>query len=122
MIFGPGAMAATVNGNQSNRVFEILSGVTASISGLCISNGLVAGTNATSGGPASDGNGGGILNNGTLSLSNCWVVKNTARGGSDSYSLEWAGKGSGGGIQNGGTLALIGCTISGNTASVVYHN
>ncbi len=44
-IVGPGPKLLTLDGNHFNRVFNILAGVTASISELTISNGLAAGEN-----------------------------------------------------------------------------
>lgn len=95
-ITGPGALLLNVRrvtgGNY--RIFTIGSGVTAAISGLTISNGN-AGT----------GDGGGLLNNGTLTITNCHITGNTAVGG--------------GGISNtlGNLLTLTQCTVSNNTAT-----
>ncbi|MDX2042660.1 MAG: choice-of-anchor Q domain-containing protein [Acidobacteriota bacterium] len=95
-ITGPGAHLVNIRratgGNY--RIFTISSGVTATISGLTISNGN-AGT----------GDGGGILNDGTLTIANCHITGNTAVGG--------------GGISNtlGNLLTLTQSTVSGNTAT-----
>ncbi len=95
-ITGPGAHLLNVRratgGNY--RIFTISSGVTAAISGLTISNGN-AGT----------GDGGGILNDGTLTITSCHITGNTAVGG--------------GGISNtlGNLLTLTQSTVSGNTAT-----
>jgi parallel beta-helix repeat protein len=88
-ISGPGASQLTISGNNASRVFKI-SSVTATISGLTITNG------------ATTGSGGGIRNNGNTTLTNCTVSGNT----SDSK---------GGGIWNSGYLILTNCTVSGNT-------
>jgi predicted outer membrane repeat protein len=91
-ITGP-AVGVTVNGNNASRVFQIDGGVVASISGLTIS-----------GGNAGSGNGGGLSNLGTTTLTDCTVSGNSATG-------------RGGGVYvNGGTLALTDCTVSGNAA------
>src|SRR5215467_8192070 len=66
-INGPGAENLAVNGNATFRVFNNL-GLNASISGLTIINGRVA--DATGGG--------GILNQGGLTLSNDDIVSNNA--------------------------------------------
>jgi CSLREA domain-containing protein len=92
-ITGPGANLLTIDGNKLGRVFEIAAGATASISGLTIS-----------GGNAVDG---GIVNYGTLSLTNATISGNSASGGSTPI----------GGILNGGTLTLTNSTVSGNSAS-----
>ena len=89
-ITGPAA-AVTISGGGKSRVFQVDSGVAASISGLTIS-----------GGSTSSGNGGGLDNNGTVTLTNCTVSGNTA--------------GFGGGVYNSGTAKLIGCTLTGNIA------
>ena len=95
VIDGPGAGLVTVSGGGAVSVFEVDSGVTASLSGLTISGGSTA------------GNGGGLYNYGTTTLTNCTVSGNSAAE-------------SGGGLWNGGsgpaTLTLADCTISGNSA------
>jgi hypothetical protein len=100
---GPGANLLTVSGNNSTTVstiFTITNGVTASISGLTIANG-----NSNS----SDQGGGGILNDGTLTVSNCTISGNSGTG---SVNNE------GGGITNFGTLTLSSSTVSGNSAAL----
>lgn len=89
MINGPGANLLTVRRNIGGtyRIFTVNAGVTATISGLTLTNGL-------------QDNGGGILNTGTLTVNNCVITGNTAPDG-------------GGGIFNRGTLTMNGCTISG---------
>ena len=95
-ITGPGATNVTVSGHNTNRVFEIATNVTVSISALSIANGLVTGTsgntnnlNQSNGG---DALGGGILNAGTLTLwlltiDNCKYGRRTAPGISRTVSL-----------------------------------
>ena len=77
-------------------MFQVDEGVTASISGLTISGGQAA------------GNGGGVYNSGTLTLTGCTVSGNTASFGS--------GTSDGGGIYNNGTLSLTDSTIAANSA------
>jgi CSLREA domain-containing protein len=131
-IMGPAA-GVTVNAGGASRVFQIDSGVTASISGMTITGGHANyaggglanyGGNLTltdctvSGNTAGDprffpyyGGGGGLCNYGTSDLRNCTISDNTAYGG---Y---------GGGVENGGrysgSVTLSNCTISGNTAGDV---
>ena len=98
-INGPGANVLTVrNAQGESRIFDIAS-VTVAISGLTITNGSVS---------VSPG-GGGILNSGTLTISNCTISGNSTlhRDGSSGY---------GGGIYNDASLTISNCTISGNTA------
>jgi hypothetical protein len=90
-ITGP-AVGVTVNGNNASRVFQIDGGVSASISGLTIS-----------GGNAGSGNGGGLDNVGTTTLTDCTFSGNSAWGGGGLANLD-------------GTLTLTNCTVSGNSA------
>ena len=69
-ITGPAA-GVTVSGGGTSRVFQVDSGVTADLSGLTIT-----------GGNASNDSGGGIYNNGTLTLSNSTLSGNSATYGS----------------------------------------
>jgi CSLREA domain-containing protein len=99
-IIGPGANQLTVSGNHDTNlgsVFIINSGATATLYGLTIANGLT--TSGTFGG-------GGIYNDGTLTLMASAVSGNQSTGG-----------GPGGGIDNAGTLTVTGSTVSGNTAA-----
>jgi hypothetical protein len=81
----------TVNGG-GNRVFLIEAGNTVAINGLTIT-----------GGAPVFGGGGGIRNNGLLSLSSSTVTGNSAT--------------IGGGIYNGGTMTMSGDTVNNNTAT-----
>ena len=93
-IDGPGAALISVSGNNASRVFEV-DLVHAAISGLTITGGLAD-------------QGGGIWNQGDLSVTGCIVSDN------HSFSVE---TGSGGGIYNsGGQLTVDSCTIERNTA------
>ncbi len=100
-IQGPGASSLTVeraaSASFSSAIVTVDYGQTASLSGLTIAN----------------GNAGGIVSDGTLTVADCTVVNNSA--------IPQAGVlGSfGGGIDNigGGSLTVSGCTISGNSAN-----
>jgi len=94
---GPGASTLAVSGHNASRVFDIGSSATVSITALTIE----AGFNNDS---LPGGSGGGILNDGTLSLANDTITGSYAR-----YD--------GGGIANYGTLTLTDSTVSGNTAN-----
>jgi predicted outer membrane repeat protein len=89
-IQGPGASSLTVERaagtSFASALVTVDAGQTASLSGLTITN----------------GNAGGILNNGTLAVTNCVVSGNSAT--------------LGGGIRNEGAVTVSGCTLSGNTA------
>lgn len=97
VIRGPGANLLTVQRNSAAqfRVFTIASSSNVTISGLMIANGSL---------PA-HGIGGGILNRGTLTLTDDEVVSNAALNGD------------GGGIYNAGTLTVLRSTIAGNSIS-----
>jgi hypothetical protein len=70
VIQGPGADLLTISGNNAVRVFEVDSGVTATLIGLTITGGRA------------DGRGGGILSNGgQITLSHVVVSNNKAVGG-----------------------------------------
>ncbi|HKM55189.1 MAG TPA: Ig-like domain repeat protein, partial [Isosphaeraceae bacterium] len=91
-ITGPGATVLTVSGggpSSSFSVFTMYYWVTACISGLTISNG-----NADSGG--------GVYNDGSLTLANDTLSGNSATDG--------------GGVYNDGSLTLANDTLSGNSA------
>jgi uncharacterized repeat protein (TIGR01451 family) len=90
---GPGANALAVNGNHASRVFNISTGVEVTISGLTITNGF------------SLSDGGGILNDGSVTIINSTLSGNTALNLSD-----------GGGIYNDGSLRITNSTLGVNTA------
>jgi hypothetical protein len=88
-ITGP-AVGVTISGGGNSRVFQIEGWVTASISGLTLAGG-------------SADRGGGLLNSGNVTLTNCTISGSTASK-------------NGAGLANYGTVTLTNCTISGNTA------
>jgi hypothetical protein len=98
IIDGSGANV-TVSGGGSVRVFRVDSGVSATMRGLTVSGGMVT---------ASDPNGGGLDNAGSLILDHC-----TISGNDNSTSLSNT---EGGGINNTGTLKVVACNISNNGA------
>ena len=89
-----GGAGISVNGNNASRVFQVDSGVQATLANLIIT-----------GGNASNDSGGGIYNSGTLTLANSTLSGNTASA-------------DGGGIYNSsGTVTLTNDTLSGNSAT-----
>ena len=86
------AEKVTISGNNQVRVLEVTSGVTATLNSLMITGGNVT------------GNGGGIYNQGVLTVVNTVLFNHTA---SDS----------GGGIYNSGTLTITNSSLVGNVAS-----
>ncbi|HUG66550.1 MAG TPA: choice-of-anchor Q domain-containing protein [Pirellulaceae bacterium] len=117
---GPGAGVVAVSGNNASRVFYV--GADATISGLTI----------TGGSAGSDG--GGIYNQGRLTLDQSTLTGNRAYNGGGIFNAHGAtltvdgstlsgnlaalpsGGGSGGGIINWGTLTVDNSTFSGNSA------
>jgi hypothetical protein len=123
-ITGPGAAVLAVSGNQLSRVFRVPAGKVVAISGLAIRDGKAADgpdfyainddTPTKPGEP-----GGGILNEGSLTLTTCWLANNAAGGGGDrsGNDKKSAGSGgSGGAISSSGALTLVDCKVSGNSA------
>lgn len=86
----PGGIA--INGNHASRIFEVASGKTVGMDSLTITNGLASGDM-----------GGGVLNNGTLTLNRCTVVGNSATS-------------NGGGVRNNSALTLNRCTFYRNSS------
>ena len=95
-IDGPGAKDITIDGNDSFQDLVVAADVTAKISGLTITGG-----NAPTTYPYG---GGGIFNNGTLTVASCLITNN-----SSTYE--------GGGILNNGHLTLTSTVVSNNTAT-----
>jgi hypothetical protein len=118
-IAGPGASTVAVSGDDAVGVFSVGSGVTAVISGLTIEDGYASGggilnegiltvTDSTLSGNnavVSDTDGGGIYNSGTLTVTDSTLSGNFV-----------ALAGEGGGIYNSGTLTVTDSTLSGNGA------
>ena len=90
-ILGPGLGALTVSGGGASRVFQVDQGSSATLAGLTITGGFTT------------GDGGGLLNQGSVSLVGVAIVANSAA--------------SGGGLANSGTASIVGSSIDGNTAS-----
>jgi hypothetical protein len=117
-IAGPGAGELTVSGNNASRVFEVTKTPNSvTLSGLTISKGVANGVGLA-------GEGGGILNHGTLTVSAGTLSGNSAAQGGGilndgtmtvSHStLTGNSSGQGGGILNDGTLTVSGSTLSSN--------
>lgn len=93
-IQGPGASQLTISANDASRVLEVAQNATVTLSALTITRGW---------GAANGGYGGGILNNGTLTVSNSTVTNNGAIYGAGICNL-------------GGALTVNNSTLSGNYA------
>ena len=82
-----------IDGNASDRVFQIMIGASVTLSNLTIQNGFVDGdSNVTSDGISG---GGGIYNGGVLRIENCKIQQNTVINGADTGA-------GGGGLQTTG--------------------
>ena len=93
---GPNQMTVRNSGTGPFRIFNVTASAVVRLYGLSIADGyLVAGANSS---------GGGILNNGTLEISSCHIVRNRAIGG--------------GGIWNIGRLTMVDTTVIDNEASM----
>lgn len=97
-ISGAGAASTFIDANQIDRVLAVASKRTATISGVTVRNGF----NNNSFSPTAKG--GGISNQGTLTLVECVIESNQA------INI------SGGGVYNQGTLTLTRSTLRGNSA------
>jgi hypothetical protein len=102
-IQGPPALVA-VSGDDASEVFRVHAGTTADLSDLAIVAGMVTGWDTD--------DGGGIYNNGTLTITDSKIANNTAL---TPAPIQLFG-GYGGGIYNNASLTLVDCTISGNSA------
>jgi hypothetical protein len=120
---------AVVSGSGMSRVFDVAAGAHVALSNLEVIHG-----NGTTGIPTAvfpfDGDGGAILNHGSLTVSNCILAANTALVGGAVYndhgqvSLFWsvvssnAAKDDGGAVYNDhGGLAVSHCNVFGDTAA-----
>ena len=95
-ITGPAAGLTFVDGRHGRRVFQVDSGVTASITGVTITGGSI-----------SSGNGGGLANYGTATLTGC-----TIQGQLEPRTPTAAACS----MPTGANLTLTDCTVSGNSA------
>jgi uncharacterized repeat protein (TIGR01451 family) len=105
---GPGPDQVVVNGAGAITVFDVSPGVTASISEITIENGTT-GVGCAFGCAAS---GGGIENDGSLTLSDTVVSDNTSDTGCDGFCGA-----TGGGVENNDSLTVIDSTFTGNNAT-----
>jgi fibronectin-binding autotransporter adhesin len=120
-----GAAGVTVDGNKASRIFQVDSGVQATLENLTLKNGSGGSTNLPLGIAKT---GGGIYNAGTLTVSDCTLAGNSSgySGGGiycngtvtvSDCTLSGNSAYSGGGISNGGKLTVSDCTLSGNSAT-----
>ena len=99
-ILGTDPATITVSGNSASRVFNI-SGGTVSLNGITVAHGQ----------PWED-KGGGVINQGRLSATNCWFLANRPYGTINQ----------GGAIFNSGSLILDHCVVSNNYVAAPHDN
>lgn len=106
----------TISGDDQIRVFHIMSGATVEFKNLTITEGRAPDGQDKVLLGETGGNGGGIFNEGTLTLQSCTVSNSTAGDGGDSEKSTGGSGGFGGGISSTGALAIYDSTISNNTS------
>lgn len=94
-----GVADVTLDGQYKTQVIKVTAGTTATLDGLIITRGLVAGDGGNSGSDALTAKGGGIYNAGILTLKNVTVTGNAASGGGGGGGItqDFSGGGGGGG-------------------------
>jgi hypothetical protein len=104
-----GQPLVALDGQHTVRDVFVNTGVTAALANVGIANGYIPGEDI--------GLGGGILNDGTLTVQSCKITGNVA-GSTYVFGVGDAGSavGNGGGISNQGTLTVQNSILSGNTA------
>ena len=129
VIQGPGASIVSISGSNAVGVFQVDSGVTASLAGLTIEDGQWTAATAT---PGSSG-GGGIDNFGILAVTGCTIEDSSAAGANSGdgggianefaglltvtdSTIQYNSAGSGGGVFNVGWMVVTGSTFSSNSA------
>jgi hypothetical protein len=83
---GPGASLLALSAGNASRVLQVDAGVTANLSGVTLADGDANG-NATTGGVAGAGQGGGVYNAGSLTLADCAVSSSSATAGGGVYNV-----------------------------------
>jgi CSLREA domain-containing protein len=101
-INGTGANRLAISGNNASRVLYVGPDSVVTLDGLTVANGSVRLD------PSGSTRGGGILNDGILTVSNSAIFANSASHGGGIYS---------GGIYNNVNLQVITSTVSGNSAA-----
>ena len=109
---GAGAATTIIDANDTSRILKITAGSTVEVSGLTIRDGNAQDSDGTGIGRV----GGGIVNRGTLTLTNSTVADNTVATTADSAHA------TGGGIWSLGPLTSTNSTISGNAVTASGMN
>lgn len=109
-IVGPGARILALSGNNAHRVLHFTAG-TSALSGLTVRNGRVAGASGAT------AIGAGILNSGTLTVTECTIRANQVQGGAGSLVGSAGGDGHGAGFANHGVATISRSLFAANSAS-----
>jgi hypothetical protein len=96
-----GAGGVVIDGNNGTRLFVVDAGAEAAFNRLTLTRGRVV-----------NGDGGGVYNSGTLTVTNSALVNNAAQGADGSGASA-----RGGGVYNVGTLTISGSNLTGNSAT-----
>jgi hypothetical protein len=111
------APGITINGGGLVQLLRVNSGATLNLQLLTLTDGSVTGTSGGARGIGGNGEGGAILNSGTVTAMGCTFSANQANGGSGGAEGAGAGGGAGGGgaiFNSGGTMSVTGSTFSAN--------
>jgi len=141
-IEGLGAKNLAISGAGS-RLFEVAANVQVTLAGMTIENGDGQFSSNGVGWDSSDGQGGGILNFGALTVRGCTLSNNSASNGGGGIANEFGGtltiSGStvshnfsyfqggivefgGGGIYNDGTMTLSGSSVTQNSGGGIFND
>lgn len=104
----------TLDAQYKSQVVSVSGGTTATLEGLVITHGLMAGNGGNGGDGAMVAKGGGIYNAGTLTLDNVMISENAASGGGGGGGVtpqNAGGAGGGGGAVGGGIGGRGGDTL-----------
>ena len=110
----------TLDGQYRSQILNVTAGSTATLDGLVVTRGMVAGNGGNGGDDALVTQGGGIYNAGTLTIRNTTVTANAASGGGGGGGVtpQYAGGGGGGGgAITGGTGGKGGDTLNSTGSS-----
>lgn len=112
-VSGAGAAKTVVTAHGASRVLTLAATAKATLGHLELIGGAAPSATSNS---QSGGNGGGIMNAGSLTLTSSTISGNTAGAGGFGGTDPGGHGGNGGGIANSGTVTITSSTISGNSA------
>jgi hypothetical protein len=112
------APGITINGGGLVQLLRVNSGATLNLQLLTLTDGSVTGTSGGARGIGGNGEGGAILNSGTVTAMGCTFSDDQANGGASAGTNGVGGNGEGGAIfNNGGTMTVTDSTFSANQAN-----